>query len=72
MQSQVRWHGYDPDQAILKVSPREVRACVAMCCCELCVCVHVQGELLWRTEDIVKAIEEHGDSLALVYFSGNT
>lgn len=51
MQSQARWHGYDPDLALVKVPSRE-------------------GELLWRTEDIVKVIEEEGDSIALVFFSG--
>ena len=34
------------------------------------VCVQFQGELLWRTEDIVEVIREHGDCIALVFFSG--
>ena len=34
------------------------------------VCARTKGELTWRTEDIIKVIEEKGDQLALVYFSG--
>ncbi len=45
LQSQVRWHGYDPDQAIVKVSPREVRVqgicAVVIATDSLCVCVCV-------------------------------
>ena len=51
MQSQVRWHGYDPDTTIVTVTPRE-------------------GETVWRTEDIVRTIEDQGDSIALVWLSG--
>jgi kynureninase len=29
-----------------------------------------KGEYTLRTEDIVQAIEEHGDSIAVVFFSG--
>lgn len=51
VQSQVRWHGYDPDTTIVTVTPRE-------------------GETVWRTEDIVRTIEEQGDSIALVWLAG--
>lgn len=50
-ESQARYHGFDPDDAIVEVSPRE-------------------GEYTLRTEDIVTAIEKHGDSIALVLFGG--
>ena len=30
----------------------------------------LQGEMTWRTEDIVKVIEEHASSTALVFLSG--
>lgn len=50
-ESQVRYHGYDPADAIIEVSPRE-------------------GEHTLRTEDILSAIELHGDSVALVLFGG--
>lgn len=49
--SQARFHGLNPDEAIVELAPRE-------------------GEELLRTEDIHAAIEEHGDSLALVMLSG--
>ncbi|XP_001630669.3 kynureninase isoform X2 [Nematostella vectensis] len=50
-QSQVHFHGFDPDKDIIEVFPRE-------------------GEQSLRTEDILSAIEEHGNSIALVLFSG--
>jgi kynureninase len=51
IETQVRHYGYDPEDAIIEISPR-------------------QGEKLLRTEDILKAIAEAGDSLALTMFSG--
>lgn len=51
MESQVRYHGFDPSAAVVEVSPRE-------------------GEHTIRTEDIINAIAEHGDSTALVLFGG--
>ncbi len=51
LETQVRHHGLDPDDAIIEISPRE-------------------GEHLIREDDIVAAIEEHGDELALVFFGG--
>lgn len=51
VQSQIRFHGYDPAEALVEAVPRE-------------------GEELLRTEDILSIIEEQGDSIALVMFSG--
>ncbi|RZJ81451.1 MAG: kynureninase [Flavobacterium sp.] len=51
IESQVRFHGYDPAEAIIEVAPK-------------------QGEYTLRTEDIVKAIEDNGDEIALVLFGG--
>ncbi len=51
VESQVRWHGYQPEDAIVEVAPRP-------------------GEETLRTEDIVAAIEQHADELALVLFGG--
>lgn len=51
METQVRFHGFDPEEAIIEVAPKP-------------------GETSLRTEDIVSVIEEHGDSVALVMFSG--
>ena len=50
-QSQVKFHGYDPTQAIVEIAKRP-------------------GEDFWRKEDLLAAIEEHGDSLALVLMGG--
>lgn len=50
-ESQVKYHGYDPADAIIEVAPRE-------------------GEHVVRTKDILSAIYEHGNSTALVLFSG--
>ncbi len=50
-ESQVKYHGFDPGEAIIEVEPRE-------------------GEETLRTEDIIKAIEQHNDTVALVLFSG--
>ncbi len=51
IESQVRIHGFDPDEAVIEVGPRE-------------------GEFTIRHSDIIKAIEDAGDSLALVLFGG--
>lgn len=50
-QSQVRFHGLDPDETIVEIKKRD-------------------GEHHWRTEDILKKIEELGDELALVLIGG--
>jgi kynureninase len=56
-ESQVKFHGYNPDEAILELTPRA-------------------GEFNLREEDILKAIEENKDEIALVilgavqYYSG--
>lgn len=51
IESQIRWHGYNPQDSMLMVSPRE-------------------GEYIWRTEDILKVIEEEGDTIALIWLPG--
>lgn len=51
IESQVRFHGFDPKDAIIEVKPRE-------------------GEYTLRTEDIVKAIADNDEELALVLFGG--
>ncbi|RZK52650.1 MAG: kynureninase [Pedobacter sp.] len=51
IESQVRFHGFNPADAIIEVKPRE-------------------GEYTLRTEDILKAIEENGNEIALVLFGG--
>ncbi len=51
LESQARFHGYDPSDAIIEVGPRP-------------------GEHLIHEEDIVRAIEEAGDSLAMVMIGG--
>jgi kynureninase len=51
VETQVRWHGFDPAVAIVEVGPRP-------------------GERLLRSADILAAIAEHGDSLALVLLGG--
>jgi kynureninase len=51
LESQVKFHGYTPEDAIIEVSARE-------------------GEYCIREEDILKAIEENKDSLALVVIGG--
>ncbi len=50
-QSQVKFHGFEPSDAIVEIKKRD-------------------GENYWRTEDIVKKIEEIGDELALVLIGG--
>eukprot|EP01135_Chromosphaera_perkinsii_P003241 Nk52_evm16s239 gene=Nk52_evmTU16s239 len=51
VESQVRFHGYEPEEAIVYAKPRD-------------------GEFTLRTEDILELISSHGDSVALVMFSG--
>ncbi|NDV15386.1 kynureninase [Muricauda sp. TY007] len=51
LQSQVRFHGLDPKDAIVELKKRD-------------------GEHAWRTEDIIKKINEVGDELALVLMGG--
>jgi kynureninase len=51
LETQAKWHGLDPDNTIIEISPRE-------------------GEKLIREEDILAAIHQHGDTLALVLFGG--
>lgn len=51
MESHVKHHGYQPDEAIIEVAPRD-------------------GEHTIRTTDILDAIDQHKDEIALVLFSG--
>lgn len=51
VESQVKFHGFNPSDAIIEVFPRE-------------------GETCLREEDILVAIENNRDSIALVFFSG--
>ncbi|GLX78803.1 kynureninase [Thalassotalea insulae] len=51
LETQVKHHGFDPDEAIIEVAPRD-------------------GEHLIREEDILAAINEHQEQLALVFFGG--
>ncbi|OKY26768.1 MULTISPECIES: kynureninase [Thalassotalea] len=51
LETQVKHHGFEPDEAIIEISPRE-------------------GEFTIRESDILAAIEEHRDELALVFFGG--
>jgi kynureninase len=51
LETQARFHGFDPDDAIIEVAPPN-------------------GESLISEEDILAAIEEHADELALVFFGG--
>ncbi len=51
LQSQIKFHGYDPTDALVELQPSE-------------------GEEIIRHEDILKAIADCGDSLALVMFGG--
>ena len=50
-ETQVKFYGYQPEDAIIEIAPRE-------------------NERTLRTEDIIDAIEQHKDSLALVLFGG--
>ncbi|CAB3992969.1 Kynureninase [Paramuricea clavata] len=49
--SQIKFHGFDPAVSLVEVVPRENESCL-------------------RTEDILKIIEEQGDSIALIMFAG--
>lgn len=51
VESQIRLHGYDPEQAMVEIQP-------------------VPGTHVLTTEQILRAIAEHSDSVALVIFSG--
>ena len=51
IESQVRFHGYNPAEAIVEVAPRA-------------------GEHTLRTADILAAIADQGDEIALVLFGG--
>ncbi len=51
METQVKFHGLNPDDAIIELKPRA-------------------GEHLLHEEDIIRAIENAGDSLALVMIGG--
>ncbi len=51
LQSQVKFHGFDPSDALIQLEPRA-------------------GEELLRHEDILKAIADCGDALALVMMGG--
>jgi kynureninase len=51
LESQVRYHGFDPGDAIVEVYPE-------------------QGEEIIRTENILSAIQQHKDEVALVLFGG--
>ncbi len=51
IESQVRFHGNDPKEAIIEVAPRT-------------------GEYTLQTEDILKAIADQGEEIALVLFGG--
>jgi kynureninase len=50
-ETQAKYHGFDPADAVIEVSPRE-------------------GEYAIRTEDILSTIKQHGESIAVVLFSG--
>ncbi|KAF3941394.1 Kynureninase [Dactylella cylindrospora] len=51
VESQVMWHGLDPSQAIISLSPRT-------------------GNYSLQTDDILKAIDDHAETTALLLFSG--
>lgn len=51
LESQVKFHGFQPNDALLEIEPRE-------------------GEHTINEEDILNAIEQHHDELALVFFGG--
>ena len=51
LETQVQFHGFDPDDAIIEIAPRE-------------------GEWTLREEDILKAIEDNADQLAMVFLGG--
>ena len=51
IESQVRFHGFDPKEAIIEVNPKD-------------------GAYTLQTEDIVQAIADNADEIALVLFGG--
>ncbi len=51
VETQVKYHGYNPADAIIEIAPRN-------------------GEKILRNEDILQAIDDHKDNLALVLFGG--
>eukprot|EP01012_Entosiphon_sulcatum_P010972 TRINITY_DN16571_c0_g1_i1.p1 TRINITY_DN16571_c0_g1~~TRINITY_DN16571_c0_g1_i1.p1 ORF type:complete len:482 (-),score=110.42 TRINITY_DN16571_c0_g1_i1:105-1496(-) len=51
VRSQIRLHGFDPDESLIEVAPREGESCI-------------------HPDDIIGAINEYGDSLALVFLAG--
>ncbi|KAK6341759.1 Kynureninase (L-kynurenine hydrolase) [Orbilia blumenaviensis] len=51
IESQVSWHGLDPADAIISISPR-------------------QGEYTLDTDDIIKTIQENGESVAMILLPG--
>lgn len=51
LESQVKFHGYEPKDAIIEVAPRD-------------------GEHTIREEDILQALEEQGDQVALILWGG--
>lgn len=51
VESQVRFHGYDPQNAIIELAPRS-------------------GQDVLQTDDIIAAIRQYGDEIALVLFGG--
>lgn len=51
LESQVKFHGYTTDEALIEIAPRE-------------------GEHIIRDEDVIKAIQDCGDELALVMIGG--
>lgn len=51
LESQVKFHGFQPNDALLEIEPRE-------------------SEHTLNEEDILNAIEQHHDELALVFFGG--
>ncbi|CAN5476076.1 kynureninase [soil metagenome] len=51
LQSQVKWHGFDPKEALIELQPSE-------------------GEEIIKHTDILKAIADCGDALALVMLGG--
>lgn len=50
-ESQIKFHGLDPDKTLIELSPRP-------------------GEYILNLDDILNAIETHGDTLALIIFGG--
>jgi kynureninase len=51
VETQVKFYGYNPDDAIIEIKPRD-------------------GEKLLRTDDIIKIVEENGDSIAVLLLGG--